>query len=121
MHKELLFDLLEVERDVLRAKSCAHRHLMFNHHALLFTPWQWRDLASAHIVNKLSRQLVQSLFSQKSRIMFEVVERYKLHNIRSGIPLQFLREKSLRVSIQLIHLLEVRITDTHNDDSQWIV
>jgi len=85
--KELLFDLFEVEWDILSAQDGSHRHLVFNHSALLLTTRQWWNLTPTHVVDELSWQFIKRFLRQKSRVMLEIIKGDKLHDICRCIAL----------------------------------
>ena len=59
----------------------SHGKLHLNLSSLLFSPWIWLDIVLAHKVEQLTWHFFKDLFGQKMRVVLEIIERHKLHDI----------------------------------------
>ena len=75
----------------------------------------------AHPVEKLPWNLHKRLFGQQVRIVLEVIERHKLHDIGSHILAVGARVESLVVAIKCLHRFKVGITNADDNDAEWIL
>ena len=95
-----------------------HRELLLDLASLLLRSRMWVDALLAHPVEQLSWHLHERLLRQQVRIVLEVVEGDKLHDVRSHVLAIRLRVECLIISIKRFHRLEVSIADTDNNDGE---
>jgi hypothetical protein len=73
------------------------------------------DSSLAHVVEELTWNLHESFFSKLRRIVFEVIERYKLNDISLAILSVSLRIESFVVSVEDIHIAKISVSDSDDD------
>lgn len=81
--------------------------------------WVWLDSHACKVAYKLSWNLSQDFFSKTIWIVLYISERNELDNISGGVFPHKLTVKRVLICIKLLHLVEISISDTHNDDRKW--
>jgi len=85
--------------------------------ALGFGLWVWLDSPLSHEVEELAWDLIESLFGKKMGIVLELVVRHKLHNISFTVLPEGLRVERLVVTVEDVHVAEVGIAHSDDNDS----
>ena len=99
--------------------SGSHRELVLHHASLVFCSSLGQDIVPSHKVKKLTGQFLKDLFREKVGVVSEVVEWHELNDIRSHILTISLRVKCFLICVELVHGLEISITDTDNNHCGW--
>ena len=82
---------------------------------------QRTNLFLLEVIGHLSWNFGENFLRELDGISRAAAERYELNNVSFPVFLQGLRVKGCDVSIQLLHVFVVCLTDTHNDDGEWQV
>ena len=87
-----------------------------SHRVIVHFLWVWFDVHRGKVAHKLVWNLGKNFFSESIWIVFNISEWNELNDISSGISIQFLTKEWCIISIKLIHLIEVSITNSYNDN-----
>lgn len=86
MLHELLLFVNEVLWDTRLVCSIGpHRELVLNLSTLLLGPWIGLNVVLAHEIEQLSWDLFKDLLCKQVRVVLEVVEGHKLHDVSSHV------------------------------------
>ena len=93
-------------------------HLLLNEKRLSISKslWIWSHSSCLEIRSHLSWHLLQYFLSQSIWIVLEVSKWHELHDISGAVLFQHVTIKRIVVSIKLLHLSEVSLTDSDDDD-----
>lgn len=78
----------------------------------------WRDVILPEEVKQLSRNFIQGLFGKQVRVLFEIIERNELNDICGCVLPVKVGVESLFITVKGIHVAEISITDTNNDNAK---
>ena len=83
--------------------------------------WVWLDLFVAEISSHLFWDLFENFLGKFVEITFEVIERNKLNNVSWSSSVKFLGKQWFFISIKLLHSIEISISNTNDNDWNWLV
>jgi hypothetical protein len=118
--QELLFRVLEVAGELAWHQGLAHWKLLFELISLHFIARKWMNSSLAHELEQLARQFHQCFLCQKMRVVFKLVEGNELNDISLGVLVPSSTEKGLVVTIKCLHVWEVSISNTNNDNGHGV-
>ena len=78
-------------------------------------------MSLSHVVYELAWQFLEGLLGKQSRVVFEIIERYELHDISSSIFTELSREESFVITVKFVHHAEISITNSDNNDCKRVV
>jgi len=81
--------------------------------------WIWLNSFALEIACKLLRDLSKDLLGKSDWVSLKITIWYKLYYISVSILSQFLGVKWCNVTIQLLHLIEVCVSNTYDNVTQW--
>ena len=96
-------------------------HLLSNHHCLLVFNllWVWLDASSLKVVCQLLWNFFENLSCKEDWVILDISKWHKLNDISCNILLQVFAVQWAFVTIKLLHLVEVCISNTNNNDREW--
>jgi hypothetical protein len=119
--KKIFSRLYEITRQSGVRHRLSHAQLMLNLLSLSFSSWKWHNTTFSHVVYQLVREFLQSFFSEQRWVIFKFIEWNKLYNICRSIPLQYVRVESFIIPVKSIHIAEVSIPNTNDNNRKRII